>query len=90
MKTRHVIGVFVTLIAIPVVASAAWHLFDEERPPANAQPLSALIKKVEDAGYKTIVEVEFDDGVYEVEALNATGKEVDLKVDPVSGAVATQ
>ncbi|WP_419197872.1 PepSY domain-containing protein [Pseudomonas aeruginosa] len=56
-------------------------------PPANAKPLSEIIKGVEEAGHKTIVELEFEDGVYEIEALDAQGKEVKLKVDPVSGKV---
>ena len=33
------------------------------------------------------IELEFEDGVYEIEALDAQGKEVKLKVDPVSGKV---
>ncbi|WVA00241.1 PepSY domain-containing protein [Pseudomonas aeruginosa] len=49
--------------------------------------MSEIIKGVEEAGHKTIVELEFEDGVYEIEALDAQGKEVKLKVDPVSGKV---
>lgn len=64
----------------------------QRRPsaPANAQPLSTLLKQVEDAGYKIIVEVEFEDGVYQVEALDAQGKEIRLQVDPMSGKVAAK
>lgn len=74
-----------TLIALPALTQAGW--FGDEQPPANAQPLSALIKNVEDAGYQTIIEVEFEDGVYEIESINANGKEIKIEVDPISGKV---
>lgn len=85
MKSRNVSTLIATLVAIPAVALAGW--FGDERPPANAKPLSEIIKGVEAAGHKTIVELEFEDGVYEIEALDAQGKEVKLKVDPASGKV---
>ena len=85
MKTRHALIALTVLITVPAVALAGW--FGDERPPANAKPLSEIIKGVEEAGHKTIVELEFEDGVYEIEALDAQGKEVKLKVDPVSGKV---
>lgn len=88
MKTRFSLVVLTALVAVPGVVLAGW--FSDERPSANAKPLSALIKQVEDAGYKSITEVEFDDGIYAVEALDANGKEVDLTVDPVSGKVAVK
>ena len=85
MKTRHALIALTVLITMPAGALAGW--FGDERPPANAKPLSEIIKGVEEAGHKTIVELEFEDGVYEIEALDAQGKEVKLKVDPVSGKV---
>ena len=66
-------------------AQAGW--FSDESPPANAKPLSEIIKSVEDKGYKTITELEFDDGVWKVEVHQPDGKEVHIKVDPVSGAI---
>lgn len=77
-----------TLIALPTLAQASW--FGDERPPADAKPLSELIRQVEAAGHKTIVEVEFEDGVYEIETIDANGKEKEIKVDPVSGKVTAQ
>ena len=85
MKMRKISATIATLLAIPAVALAGW--FGDERPPANAKPLSEIIKGVEAAGHKTIVELEFEDGVYEIEAIDAQGKEVKLKVYPVSGKV---
>ena len=66
-------------------AQAGW--FSDETPPANAKPLSEIIKAIEDRGYKTITEVEFEDGVWKVEARQPDGKEVHIKVDAVSGAI---
>ena len=68
-----------------VGARASW--FSDETPPANARPLSAIIKAVEDKGYKTITEVEFEDGKWEIEVHQAGGKEVEIHVDPVSGQI---
>jgi hypothetical protein len=80
---------FVTLAALliiaPVSAHAGW--FSEERPPANAKPLSEIIKSIEDQGYKNIEEVEFDDGAWEIEVHQASGKEVEIHVDPVAGKI---
>ena len=67
--------------------SARADLFKDELPPANAKPLSEIIKTVEDRGYKAISEVEFDDGVWKIEAHQPDGKEVHIKVDALSGAI---
>ena len=64
---------------------AGW--FSDESPPANAKPLSEIVKSIEDKGYKTITELEFDDGVWKIEVHQPGGKEVHIKVDPVSGAI---
>ncbi len=66
-------------------AQAGW--FSDEVPPANAKPLSEIIKVVEDQGFRTISEVEFDDGVWKIEAHQRDGKEVHLRVDAVAGAI---
>ena len=66
-------------------ARADW--FSDELPPANAKPLSQIIKAVEDKGLKTITEVDFDDGVWKIEAHQTDGKEITLKVDPVTGEI---
>ncbi len=88
MKRNHYRLALTALVAVPAVALAGW--FGHEQPPANAQPLSALIKGVEDTGYRTILEIEFEDGAYEIEALDAKGKEVELRVDPVNGKVSVR
>jgi hypothetical protein len=66
-------------------AQAGW--FSDELPPANAKPLSEIVRGVEEKGYKLITEAEFDDGVWKIEVHQPDGKEIHIKVDPVSGAV---
>jgi hypothetical protein len=67
------------------VARAGW--FADELPPANAKPLSEIIKAVEDKGYKTITVVEFDDGVWKIEVHRPDGNEVHIDVDPANGTI---
>lgn len=56
---------------------------------ATGQELSAkqIIEKLESAGYTQIHDVEKDDGVWEVDAVNSAGERVELDVDPVSGKI---
>ncbi|MBI3677917.1 MAG: PepSY domain-containing protein [Proteobacteria bacterium] len=85
-RTSLVIALaFPFILASPFAAFAGW--FTEESPPANAKPLSEIIKGLEDQGYKTITEVAFDDGQWEIEVHQAGGKEVDLKVDAMTGQI---
>jgi hypothetical protein len=84
----------VVALALPVIlgtsllAHADW--FTDEVPPANAKLLSEVIKSLEDQGYRTITEVAFDDGKWEIEVHHADGKELDLKVDAVTGQIVGQ
>ena len=48
-------------VAAPAMAQVA-------RPPADAKPLSEIIKSLEDAGFSPIVEVDFRAGRWHVEA----------------------
>ena len=75
------------LVASVSAAHAGW--FSEETPPANAKPLSEIIKSVEDKGYRTVTDVEFEDGVSEIEVHQPGGKEMTLKADPISGSIAS-
>ena len=83
MKVHPKTSLFAALIAFPVFAQADW--FKDDQPPTYAKPLSELIKIVEKAGYNNIVEVEFEDGVYEIETIDENGKEIEIKIDPLSG-----
>ncbi|MEW6272045.1 MAG: PepSY domain-containing protein [Thermodesulfobacteriota bacterium] len=46
-----------------------------------------IVRKVEAAGYRDVRDVEYDDGRWEAEAIDKSGKRVDLRIDPASGAV---
>ncbi|MBL8548233.1 MAG: PepSY domain-containing protein [Hyphomonadaceae bacterium] len=84
------LGVLVALaLSGPAAAQTAWfgNWFQDALPPANAKPLSEIIRALEESGYRQITEVEFEDGEWEIEARRAGGEEVGLRVDPVSGEV---
>jgi hypothetical protein len=66
-------------------AYAGW--FSDERPPAGAKPLSEIIRALEDQGLGGVTEVEFDDGVWKIEVHQPDGKELDIRVDPLSGQI---
>jgi hypothetical protein len=85
MRNSAIAAIVVLLILAPASAYAGW--FSEELPPANAKPLSVIIKFIEDQGYKNIEEVEFGDGVWEIEVHQAGGNEVEIHVDPVAGKI---
>jgi hypothetical protein len=55
-------------------------------PPDNALPLSEIIERLETAGYTTIIDAEFEDGVWEIEHV-VDGEEHELHVDPVTGEI---
>lgn len=54
-----------------------------EVPPADGRPLWQIAEQLEQAGYTPILEVEFEDGKWEIEALAP----VELDVDPGTGEV---
>ncbi|MEQ3629592.1 MAG: PepSY domain-containing protein [Hyphomonas sp.] len=83
MKFSRTFALAVAFVALSACTHAGW--FSDETPPANAKPLSEIIKVLEDQGHKTITEIEFEDGVWEIEIHQSDGKEIKLKVDPVSG-----
>ena len=57
-----------------------------ERPPADAVPLSEVVKSLEEKGYSPVTEVSMDNGVWEVEAYK-DGQERELKVNSKDGQV---
>lgn len=60
-----------------------------EVPPKDGKPLSELIKSVEDQKAGVITEVEFDDGLWEVEVHKGSTK-TEFCLDPKSGKVIRQ
>jgi hypothetical protein len=82
---RFIVAVVVALAGAPGIAQAGW--FSDEMPPANAKPLSEIIKAIEEKGLKTITDIEFEDEVWNVEAHQIDGKEIKLKVNPITGEI---
>lgn len=78
-------------VAAPIVTVTSMVSADESETQAvdmtNWQPVEQLITVVKEAGFETILEFEMEDGVYEFEVADAAGKEVELIVDPVTGAI---
>ena len=70
----------------PIVLSATPATAAVARPPADAKPLSEIIKSLEDAGFSPIVEVDFRAGRWHVEAFQ-NGQKRDLRVHPVTGEI---
>ncbi len=61
-------------------------LADDDRLPRNAKKLSEIVRIVENRGYHPVMEVDFDDGRWKIEAYR-NGREAELKVHPVTGAI---
>ena len=56
--------------------------------PANAPyGAPAAISAVYNAGYTAVRELEWEHGAWEVKALDANGRRVELRVDATTGAV---
>jgi hypothetical protein len=73
----------VGLLLCAALATAAWA---DSRPPASALPLSQVLAALERDGWGPFKEVEFDDGVWEVEVWKGRQR-YKLEVDPTSGKV---
>jgi len=61
-------------------------LADDDVPPADSLKLSEVVLKLEQQGLHPIVDIEFDDGVWEVDAYRGQDKR-ELKVDPRTGKI---
>ena len=56
-------------------------------PPADAKPLSAIVTSLEQRNLGNIVEIDFDDRRWEIDVQPEEGRQLELYVDPVSGAI---
>jgi uncharacterized membrane protein YkoI len=57
-----------------------------EMPLNDAKPLSEIVRTLEEKGYSPFVEIEFEDGQWEVKVYKE-GVKRELKIDPVSGKI---
>ena len=83
MRRRFFAVAALSPIALSVAAPA---MAQVARPPADAKPLSEIIKLLEDAVFSPIVEVYFWAGRWHVEAFQK-GQKRDLRVHPVTGEI---
>lgn len=61
--------------------------FADDKPPANAKPLSEIVKSVESQGFSPILDIGFDDrDGWEIKTYRNNEKR-ELKVNPVSGEI---
>lgn len=82
MRPTSRIALFALAMAyLPLPALAA--------PPADARPLSEIVAGIEASGdVAWFEEVEWDDdGYWEIEYRRPDGAKVEIKVDPLTGAV---
>ena len=63
-----------------------WGIGNKTLPP-GALPVSAIARTVEEAGIKHIYAIDAGRNVYEVKALDPSGKRIRLTIDPLTGAV---
>jgi uncharacterized membrane protein YkoI len=70
------------LVAAPLASRA-------DVRPSESKPLAQIVSALEEQGFTPIVEVSFDDGVWEVEAFRED-QALELSVDPVSGKVISE
>jgi hypothetical protein len=72
---------FVGLTALWCAVAAA-----DTPPPASRVPLATILQNVERHGYQAVTEISFDDGEWEVEAMEGT-KPVGLRIVPATGEI---
>jgi hypothetical protein len=80
MIRRLAVVLAVGALLVATAASA------DQKPPPNSKPLSQVAAAVERAGYSPIVEADFDNGSWEIEAYQGETK-YELRVDPMSGEI---
>lgn len=84
---------FVLPVAVILFGLAAIAQAEDIKPRLNVPadkwlPVSDVIQKLKDQGYK-VTKIEADDGVYEFDATNADGVRIEGKANPATGEVLT-
>ncbi len=57
------------------------------RAAAGMLTVAEVHQRLVAEGFTRIEEIEFDDGRYEVEAIDSRGREVELDIDPATGRI---
>ncbi|HSP24775.1 MAG TPA: PepSY domain-containing protein [Saliniramus sp.] len=77
MKT-FLLATTLTVLALPALA--------DDRPPEGSMPLSTIVTQIEnEPGFAYFDEIEFDDGVWEIDYYRADGAKVSVDIDPIDG-----
>lgn len=82
------VSAFLAILLTVLTVAAAQARDRDEIPPANAIPLSEIVRSLEAAGHNVITDIDFDDRVWIVRVYKA-GLEFEIRVDPVSGDIST-
>jgi len=76
------------ILSVALALFATQSLMAQGTQPARTElTAKEVIAKLEEAGYRSITDIEKDDGVWEVDAVNAAGERVEVDVDPVTGKI---
>lgn len=81
MRTIVASTLLVMLAAGPVVAS------NQDRPAKGDISIEEARNVAERDGYSNIGQIEFDDGHWEIEALDANGRKVEIDINAASGKI---
>ena len=81
MKTIVAGTLLIVLAAGPAAAS------DHDRPAPNDISMDQAREIATKEGYSNILSIEFDDGQWEIDALDSNGREIDIDIDAATGKV---
>lgn len=84
MKIYFGLGLLLASLVVVPRASRA-----DEKPPSESKPLVEIVAGLEKQGFAPIVEISFDDGVWEAEAYK-DDTAFELSIDPSSGEVVAE
>src|SRR5690625_1092280 len=74
------------LIPVASVLFLAGPALADDPPPPDAKPLSEILQQIEqESDFAYFDEVEWEDGLWEIEFWTEGRRRVKMKVDPVSG-----
>jgi len=79
-------AILIPIAAALIVALSAPLLAQTQVTPPTIGA-TQLVQTLEAAGYRDIRGLEFDDGLWEADAISPRGFEIELKIDPTNGAI---
>jgi hypothetical protein len=76
------------LVTVLVIGLSGAHALAQDNPPLpqGAKPLSALLEAIEKStDFRNFDEIEWEDGVYEIEYYTQAGAKKTVRIHPVTG-----